>query len=120
MSGASQLISTTHRVVLALIVGSAALASTIIASGWAFWSLEGGESGVPALLLATGVPFSTPLFLRAFLPGGWSPIKAGTAALIGFAVWWCAAWLYLGPRFGPSPLSFSLVFPLTALGAFVA
>ena len=42
MIEASQPISTTHRIVLALIVGSAALAATILASAWAFWSHEGG------------------------------------------------------------------------------
>jgi hypothetical protein len=87
---------------------------------WAFFRLEGGEAEYPALILAIGAPIVTPFLLRPFLPRGWSPVGAGFGGLLGLAVWWGLAWAYLGPRYGPKPITFVAVFPLAALGAFAA
>jgi hypothetical protein len=120
MTGHPRTISLLQRSIMAVVVGSASMAAAILASAWAFWLFEGGESEVPAIILAIAVPFLTPLFLRAFLPGGWSPLGTGLGALLAFALWWTAVWSYLGPRYGWTPPTFAALFPLTSLGAFAA
>ena len=113
-------LSLLQRGILAGVVGAITLAATIAAFAWAFFRLEGGESEHPALILAIATPLVTPLLLRPFLPRGWSPLGTGLGGVLGLAVWWGLAWAYLGPRYGPKPITFALVFPLTALGAFAA